>query len=54
MTGERTTCVNQTRPHSVNKMGKTQSKPLAERYGRGTAWEQHGMCELALRALPVV
>jgi hypothetical protein len=31
-------CVNQTRPHCVNLMGKTQSKPLAER---------HGMCELA-------
>jgi hypothetical protein len=33
-------CVNQTRPHCVNQMGKTQSKPLVER---------HGMCELALR-----
>jgi hypothetical protein len=32
--------VNQTRPHCVNQMGMTQSKPLAER---------HGMCELALR-----
>jgi hypothetical protein len=31
-------CVNQTRPHCVNQMGKTQSKPLAERHGRGTAW----------------
>jgi hypothetical protein len=30
-------CVNQTRPRCVNQMGKTQSKPLAER---------HGMCEL--------
>jgi hypothetical protein len=30
-------CVNQTRPHCVNQMGKTQSKPLAERHGRGTA-----------------
>jgi hypothetical protein len=50
--------VNQTRPHCVNQMGKTQSKPLAERYGRGTAWERqgndrgtawerHGMCESA-------
>jgi hypothetical protein len=28
-------------------MGKTQSKPLAVRHGRGTAWERHGMCELA-------
>jgi hypothetical protein len=46
-------CVNQTRPHNVNQMGKTQSKALAERHGRetageqqgngvGTAWEQHG------------
>jgi hypothetical protein len=26
-------CVNQTRPHCVNQMGKTQSKPLAERHG---------------------
>jgi hypothetical protein len=31
-------CVNHTRPHCVNQMGKTQSKPLAERHGRGTAW----------------
>jgi hypothetical protein len=30
--------VNQTRPHCVNQMGKTQYKPLAER---------HGMCESA-------
>jgi hypothetical protein len=42
-------CVNQTRPHCVNQMGKTQSKPLAARHGRGTAWERHGMCELALK-----
>jgi hypothetical protein len=40
-------CVNQTRPHCVNQMVKTQSKPLAERHGRGTAWERHGMCESA-------
>jgi hypothetical protein len=26
-------CVNQTRPHCVNKMGKTKSKALAERHG---------------------
>jgi hypothetical protein len=32
-------CVNQTRPHCVNQMGKTESKALAER---------HGMCESAL------
>jgi len=30
-------CVNETRPHCVNQMGKTQSKPLAKRHGRGTA-----------------
>jgi hypothetical protein len=34
-------CVNQTRPHCVNQIGKTQSKPSAER---------HGMCELAMGA----
>jgi hypothetical protein len=28
-------CVNQTWPHCVNQMGKTQSKPLAERHGNG-------------------
>jgi hypothetical protein len=27
--------VNQTRPHCVNKMGKTHSKPLAARHGHG-------------------
>jgi hypothetical protein len=41
-------CVNQTRPRCVNQMGKTQSKPLAARHGRGTAWARHAMCELAL------
>jgi hypothetical protein len=40
-------CVNQTRPHYVNQMGKTQSNDLAERHGRGTAGERHGMCESA-------
>jgi hypothetical protein len=40
-------CVNQTRPHCVNQTGKTQSKPLAERHGGETAWERHGMSELA-------
>jgi len=29
--------VNQTRPHCVNQMEKTHSKPLAARHGRGTA-----------------
>jgi hypothetical protein len=42
-------CVNQTRPHCVNQLGKTQSKPLVERHGMGTAWERHDICELALR-----
>jgi hypothetical protein len=37
--GRSMACVNQTRPHCVNQMGKTKSKPLAAR---------HGMCELAL------
>jgi hypothetical protein len=52
-------CVNQTRPHCVNQMGKTQSNDLAERHGRGTAgewqgngmgtaWERYGMCGSAL------
>ena len=40
--------VNQTRPHCVNQMGKTHSKPLAARHGRGTAWAQHAMCESTL------
>jgi hypothetical protein len=30
-------------------MGKTHSKPLAARHGRGTAWARHAMCESALR-----
>ena len=34
--------VNQTRPHCVNQMGKTHSKPLGARHGRGTAWARHG------------
>ena len=37
--------VNQTRPHCVNQMRKTHSKPLAARHGRGTAWARHAMCE---------
>jgi hypothetical protein len=41
--------VNQTGPHFVNRMGKTQSKHLAARHDRGTAWARHGMCELAFR-----
>jgi len=35
--------VNQTRPHCVNQMGKTHSKPLTTRHGRGTAWARHAM-----------
>jgi hypothetical protein len=35
-------CVNQTRPHCVNQMGKTQSKLSAARHDRGTAWARHG------------
>jgi hypothetical protein len=35
--------VNQTRPHFVNQMGKTHSKPLATRHGTGTAWARHAM-----------
>jgi hypothetical protein len=38
MAGRGMACVNQTRLHCVNQMGKTNSKPLAAR---------HGMCELA-------
>jgi hypothetical protein len=41
--------MNQTRPYCVNQMGKTHSKPLAARYGRGTAWARHAMCESSLR-----
>ena len=40
--------VNQTRPHCVNQMGKTHSKPLAVWHDRGTAWARHAMCESAL------
>jgi hypothetical protein len=43
--------VNKTRLHCVNQMGKTQSKPLAERHGSGMAWEQHGMRESAFNLL---
>jgi len=41
--------VNQTRPHCVNQTGKTHSKPLAARCGRGTAWARHAMRESALK-----
>ena len=45
--------VNQTRPHCVNQMGKTHSKPLVARtarHSRGTALARHAMCESALTA----
>jgi hypothetical protein len=40
--------VNEARPHCVNQMGNTHSKPLAARRGRGTARARHGMCKSAL------
>jgi hypothetical protein len=47
MAGERhgngIACENQTRPHYVNQVGKTQSNDLAERHGWGTAGEQQGI-----------
>ena len=30
------------RPCCVNQIGKTHSKPLAARHGRGTSWARHG------------
>ena len=42
--------VNQTRPHCVNQMGKTHSKPLAAWHARGTAWARQAMCESALKS----
>jgi hypothetical protein len=41
--------VNQTRPRCVNQMGKTHSKPLAARHGRGTAWARHGRGMLCVK-----
>ena len=46
--------VNKARPHCVNQMGKTHSKPLAARHGRGTAWARHAMCESALNMQPAM
>ena len=40
--GDGTASVNQTRPHCVNQMGKTHSKRLAARHGKGTALARHG------------
>jgi hypothetical protein len=31
-------CMNKTRPHCVNQVGKTRSKPLAARHDKGTSW----------------
>jgi hypothetical protein len=42
-------CVNQSWPHCVSQIGKTQSKPLVAQHGRGSAWERHGMYELAFK-----
>ena len=39
--------VSQTWLHCVNQTGKTQSKPLAARHGKGTAWAWNAMCESA-------
>jgi hypothetical protein len=43
--------MNQTRPHCVNQVGKTQSKALAQRHGRESAWERHGVCESVFTVL---
>ena len=43
--------VNQTRPHCVNQMGKTHSKPLMARHGRRTAWARHAMCESVFKGM---
>jgi len=34
--------VNQTRPHCVNQMGETHSKPLEAQHGKGNGWARHG------------
>ena len=39
--------MNLTWLHCINQMGKTHSKPLAARHGRGTAWARRAMCESA-------
>jgi hypothetical protein len=41
--------VKQTWSHCVNRMGKTQSKPLGTQHG--VTWEQHGRCELGLTVI---
>jgi hypothetical protein len=51
--GRGMTCVNQTRSHCVNQMGKTQFKTLLAKHAResgmGAASERHGICELTLK-----
>ena len=47
--GDGMASVTQTRPHCVNQMGKTHSKPLAGRHDRGMAWARHDMCESAFK-----
>ena len=51
--GQSMASVNHTRPHCVYQMGKTHSKPLAPRNGRGAAWARHAMCESAFRNSPL-
>ena len=46
--GQSMASVNHTRPHCVNQMGKTHSKPSEARHGRRTAWGRNAMCESAL------
>ena len=41
--------MNQTRPHCVNQMEKTYSKPLEARHGKGTAWARHAVYGSAFR-----
>ena len=38
----------ETRPHCVNQMKKTYSKPLAARHDRGAAWARHGNGKLCV------
>jgi hypothetical protein len=45
--------VNQTWPHCIYQVGKTHSKPLAERHSRGMAWTRHVICESAFIVSPV-
>ena len=43
--------VNQIRPHCVNQMGTTHSKPLAARHGRGKALARHAIYESAFNVI---